>query len=93
MDREFGTGALKITPGHDPNDYEIGRRLGLPIINIMHDDGTLNDAAGSYAGLDRADARKRLWADMEVCRPLICFRSLHCALPLLSLFAAASACS
>ncbi len=66
MDREFGTGALKITPGHDPNDYEIGRRVGLPTINIMNDDGTLNAAAGAYAGLDRFAARERIWADLEV---------------------------
>lgn len=67
VDREFGTGALKITPGHDPNDYEIGRRVGLPMLNIMNDDGTLNAAAGAYAGLDRFVARERIWADIEVC--------------------------
>ena len=66
VDREFGTGALKITPGHDPNDYEIGRRVGLPMLNIMNDDGTLNATAGSYAGLDRFVARERIWADIEV---------------------------
>ncbi|GAX77411.1 hypothetical protein CEUSTIGMA_g4857.t1 [Chlamydomonas eustigma] len=65
VDREFGTGALKITPGHDVNDYEIGRRRGLPMINIMNKDATLNAAAGKYAGLDRFKARKTLWADME----------------------------
>jgi len=64
VDREFGTGALKITPGHDPNDFEIGRRHGLMIINIMNKDATLNENAGPYAGLDRFTARKRLWADM-----------------------------
>lgn len=47
------------------NDYEIGKRFGLPTINIMNDDGTLNAAAGPYAGLDRFVARKQLWADME----------------------------
>ena len=67
MDREFGTGALKITPGHDPNDYEIGRRVGLATLNIMNDDGTLNTSAGAYAGLDRFDARKRIWADLQAC--------------------------
>ena len=66
VDREFGTGALKITPGHDPSDYEIGRRVGLPTLNIMNDDGTLNAAAGAYAGLDRFAARERIWANMEV---------------------------
>jgi len=48
VEREFGTGALKITPGHDPNDYAIGKKLDLPIINIMNNDGTLNDRAGVY---------------------------------------------
>ncbi len=65
VDPEFGTGALKVTPGHDPNDYEIGKRHGLPMINIMNIDGTLNANAGPYAGLDRFDARKKLWADMR----------------------------
>jgi valyl-tRNA synthetase len=64
VDREFGTGALKITPGHDFNDYEIGQRHKLPIINIMNRDATLNENAGPYAGLDRFVARERLWADM-----------------------------
>ena len=66
VDPEFGTGALKITPGHDPNDYEIGRRMGLPMLNIMNDDGTLNATAGAYTGLDRFVARERIWADIEV---------------------------
>jgi len=65
VDMEFGTGALKITPGHDVNDYEIGKRVGLPIINIMNKDGSLNAKAGDYAGMDRFDVRKKLWADME----------------------------
>ncbi|HBY93324.1 MAG TPA: valine--tRNA ligase [Chloroflexi bacterium] len=65
VEREFGTGALKITPGHDPNDYEIGQRHNLPIINIMNKDATLNENGGPYAGRDRFEARKRLWADME----------------------------
>ncbi|KAL4517680.1 hypothetical protein Ndes2526A_g02065 [Nannochloris sp. 'desiccata'] len=64
VDREFGTGALKITPGHDVNDYEIGKRRGLEIINIMNNDGTLNAAGGAYAGQDRFAARKQLWKDM-----------------------------
>jgi valyl-tRNA synthetase len=110
VDREFGTGALKITPGHDPNDYEIGKvsactwhskpvlfcaailqaelvtylmhtsrahalisirlsvqRFGLDTINIMNNDASLNAAAGKYEGLDRSEARKRLWNDMKVC--------------------------
>eukprot|EP00899_Mesostigma_viride_P026702 jgi/Mesvir1/7216/Mv19035-RA.2 len=65
VDREFGTGALKITPGHDPNDYEIGQRVGLPIINIMNKDGTLNENAGAYRNMDRFAVRKKLWSDME----------------------------
>ena len=65
VDIEFGTGALKITPGHDPNDYEIGQRVGLPTINIMNKDGSMNGNAGAYEGLDRAECRTKLWADME----------------------------
>jgi len=62
---EFGTGALKITPGHDPNDYDIGQRHGLPIVNALNPDGTMSEAAGPYAGMDRFECRKKLWADME----------------------------
>ena len=62
--KEFGTGALKITPGHDPHDYEIGQRHNLPLINIMNKDATLNGNAGKYAGLDRIKARKAIWEDM-----------------------------
>ncbi|MBX7236353.1 MAG: valine--tRNA ligase [Caldilineales bacterium] len=65
VEREFGTGALKITPGHDPNDFIIGQRHGLPIITIMNKDATLNEAAGPYAGMERFAARKKLWADMD----------------------------
>ncbi len=65
VDREFGTGALKITPGHDPNDFEIGRKHNLPIINVMNKDATMNQNAGPYQGLDRFDCRRKLWADME----------------------------
>ena len=65
VDREFGTGALKITPGHDFTDYEIGQRHGLPLINILNKDATLNEHAGRYAGLDRDVAREKLWADMQ----------------------------
>lgn len=65
VDRGFGTGALKITPGHDPNDFEIGKRHNLAIINIFNKDATLNENAGEYAGLDRFECRKKLWADME----------------------------
>jgi len=66
VDMEFGTGALKITPGHDPNDYAIGKKFDLPIVNIMNKDGSMNANAGaSYEGLDRFDARSKLWEDME----------------------------
>ncbi|MFN8487520.1 MAG: valine--tRNA ligase [Caldilineaceae bacterium] len=65
VDMEFGTGALKVTPGHDPNDYEIGLRHNLPMLNIMNQDASLNENAGPYAGLDRFEARKKLWEDMR----------------------------
>ncbi len=65
VDPEFGTGALKVTPGHDPNDYEIGLRHDLPMISIMNEDASLNEEAGPYEGLDRFAARKQLWADMQ----------------------------
>jgi valyl-tRNA synthetase len=65
VDREFGTGALKITPGHDPADYEIGKRHDLPIISAMNPDATMSDAAGPYAGLDRYECREQLWEDMQ----------------------------
>ncbi|MDY0126333.1 MAG: valine--tRNA ligase, partial [Anaerolineaceae bacterium] len=63
--KEFGTGALKITPGHDPHDYEIGQRHYLELINIMNKNATLNENAGPYHGMDRFKARKAIWADME----------------------------
>ncbi|MBE0690784.1 MAG: valine--tRNA ligase, partial [Anaerolineae bacterium] len=65
VDREFGTGALKITPAHDFNDYDIYKRHGLEIVNVMNPDATMNENAGPYAGMDRFDCRKKLWADME----------------------------
>jgi valyl-tRNA synthetase len=65
VDREFGTGALKITPGHDPADYEIGLRHDLEMISVLNPDASMNEAAGPYAGLDRFECRQRLWADME----------------------------
>jgi valyl-tRNA synthetase len=64
VDREFGTGALKITPGHDPNDYQIGLKHGLPVISVLDESARVNENGGSYAGLDRFEARKKLWADM-----------------------------
>ncbi|KAL6130161.1 hypothetical protein ACLB2K_068542 [Fragaria x ananassa] len=65
VEKEFGTGVLKISPGHDHNDYNLARKLGLPILNVMNKDGTLNKVAGLYCGLDRFEARKKLWADLE----------------------------
>jgi valyl-tRNA synthetase len=65
VDREFGTGAVKVTPAHDPNDFEIGRRHNLPEIDVMTDDAKMSAAAGTYAGLDRFEARKRVVADLE----------------------------
>ena len=66
VDREFGTGCVKITPAHDFNDYEMGRRHGLPIINILNDDAAINDTAPTpYRGLDRLEARQRVVADMD----------------------------
>ncbi|MCU0474589.1 MAG: valine--tRNA ligase [Anaerolineae bacterium] len=65
VDREFGTGALKITPAHDFNDWTLGQAHKLAIVNIMNKDATLNENAGAYAGLDRFEARKRVWADMD----------------------------
>jgi len=65
VERAFGTGAVKLTPGHDFADHERGARAGLPVINILNKDGTLNQEAGPYAGLTREEARKRVVADME----------------------------
>ncbi len=64
VEKDFGTGALKITPGHDPHDYEIGQRHNLEFLNIMNKDATLNEEAGKYAGIERFKARKQIWADM-----------------------------
>jgi len=66
VDREFGTGVVKITPAHDFNDYEMGRRHGLPMINILDDDAAINaQAPAAYRGLDRFEARRRVVADLE----------------------------
>lgn len=65
VDREFGTGALKITPGHDINDYAIGQRHSLPIISVLDRAAQVNENGGKYNGQDRFVARKNLWADME----------------------------
>ncbi|MCD5500884.1 valine--tRNA ligase [Lactobacillus delbrueckii subsp. lactis] len=65
VDPEFGTGLVKITPAHDPNDFEVGNRHDLPRINVMNDDGTMNDKAGKYAGMDCFDCRKQLVEDLK----------------------------
>ena len=64
-DKDKGTGAVKITPAHDPNDFEVGKRHNLPEINVMNDDGTINKLGGKYAGLDRYEARKQIVADLD----------------------------
>ena len=65
VDREFGTGAVKITPAHDPADFELGRRHKLPEIDVMTDDGHMNASAGAYAGLERFAARKKIVEDLK----------------------------
>ena len=65
VDKEFGTGAVKITPAHDPNDFEVGRRHNLPEINVMNDDATINEKGGKYEGMARYDARKAIVKDLE----------------------------
>ena len=64
-DMEFGTGCVKITPAHDPNDFEVGLRHNLPLVKVMKDDGTMNENAGKYAGMDRYECRKQLEKDLE----------------------------
>ncbi|MBO8177331.1 MAG: valine--tRNA ligase [Bacillus sp. (in: Bacteria)] len=65
VDMEFGSGAVKITPAHDPNDFEIGNRHNLPRILVMNEDGTMNDEAGPYKGLDRFECRKQIVKDLQ----------------------------
>ncbi len=65
VDREFGTGAVKITPAHDPNDFEAGKRHNLPQIDVMTDDAHMNENAGQYAGLERFAARKKIVEDLQ----------------------------
>lgn len=65
VDKEFGTGAVKITPAHDPNDFEVGLRHKLPQIRVMDDNARMNEAAGKYAGLDRYEARKQIVNDLK----------------------------
>ena len=65
VEREFGTGVVKITPAHDPNDFEVAVRHNLPMLRIMNDDGTINELGGVYCGLDRYEARKQIVSDLE----------------------------
>jgi len=71
VDPEFGTGAVKVTPAHDPTDYEVGTRHNLPFINVMENDGTMNENAGPYQGLDRYECRRRLVEDLRESGDLI----------------------
>ena len=65
VEQDFGTGVVKITPAHDPNDFEVGNRHNLPRINVMNDDATMNELAGKYEGMDRFTARKAIVKDLE----------------------------
>ena len=65
VEQDFGTGVVKITPAHDPNDFEVGNRHNLPRINVMNDDATMNELAGKYEGMDRFAARKTIVKDLE----------------------------
>ncbi|WP_300123159.1 valine--tRNA ligase [uncultured Enterococcus sp.] len=65
VDMEFGTGVVKITPAHDPNDFEVGNRHDLPRVNVMNEDGTMNELAGKYAGMGRFEARKAIVKELE----------------------------
>ncbi|WP_454920702.1 valine--tRNA ligase [Abiotrophia defectiva] len=71
VEQDFGTGVVKITPAHDPNDFEVGNRHDLPCINVMNDDATMNELAGKYQGMDRFAARKAVVADLDAAGLLI----------------------
>ncbi|MDR1569339.1 MAG: valine--tRNA ligase [Oscillospiraceae bacterium] len=95
VDPAFGTGAVKMTPAHDPNDFEIAQRHGLRILNVMNDDGTMNENAGEYAGLPALEARAKIVAELERLGLLVkvepythnvggCYRCGHTVEPLVS---------
>ena len=65
VERDFGTGVVKITPAHDPNDFEVGRRHGLEVINVMNDDGSINENGGKYAGMSGLEARKKIVEELK----------------------------
>lgn len=71
VDMEFGTGVVKMTPAHDPNDFEVGNRHNLERILVMNEDGTMNDLAGKYKGMDRFECRKQIVADLQEAGVLI----------------------
>ncbi len=70
-DMEFGTGLVKITPAHDPNDFEVGLRHNLPVVRVMNDDGTMNELAGKYNGMDRYECRKKLVEELKALGNLV----------------------
>ena len=65
VEQDFGTGVVKITPAHDPNDFEVGLRHNLPVINVMNDDGSINENGGKYAGMPGLEARKQIVKELE----------------------------
>ena len=71
VEKDFGTGAVKITPAHDPNDFEVGMRHDLPVINVMNSDATINANGGKYEGMDRYEARKAIVDDLDKCGALV----------------------
>ncbi len=81
VSREFGTGALKVTPGHDPNDYLIAQRHNLPIISMLDVEAKVNENGGKYKGQDRFDARKNLWGDMKAAGLVIKTEPYHTTIP------------
>ncbi len=81
VNREFGTGALKVTPAHDPNDYNLGRKHGLEMISMLDQAAMVNENGGPYAGLDRFDARMKLWADMRAAGLVIKEEPYHMTVP------------
>ncbi len=95
VDREFGTGAVKMTPAHDPNDFEVGQRHNLPIDRVMNDDGTMNEKCGKYAGMSALEARTAVVNDVKALGLLVkvedhahnvgaCYRCFHTVEPLVS---------
>ena len=77
VDMEFGTGVVKITPAHDPNDFEVGNRHDLPRVNVMNEDGTMNELAGKYEGMDRFAARKAIVSDLKELGRLIKIETMN----------------